>query len=62
MSEDTVPYIARLIVDGRVHQEIEFSAVDDREAWRIAHEGIDVLRGMWVEVARKPDPQRPLDL
>ena len=61
---DTAPidYIARLIVNGRVHKATEFEAADDAAAWRIANEGVDPLQGAWVEVVRKPDPQTRMDL
>lgn len=62
--DQKITYIARLIYVGGVHQEIEFEAEDDAKAWSIAydHPVVDPLRGVWVEVRRKPDPQLPLDL
>lgn len=60
----TITYIARLIYVGGVHQELEFEAEDDAKAWVIAHDHpvVDSLRGVWVEVRRKPKPQLALDL
>jgi len=57
-----IDYIARLVIDGRVQQIIEFEATDDLEAWRLANDGLDTLQGAWAEVRRKPDPQQALDL
>ena len=37
-------------------------ATDDNSAWEAANDGIDPLRGLWVEVRRKPDPQQRLEL
>ena len=59
---DRIDYVARLILYGRVQQVIEFEAGSDAEAWAIANDGIDPLRGLWVEVQRKPDPQEQFDL
>jgi len=59
---DTVSYVARLIENGRVRQTIEFEARDDADAWATANEGVDPLRGLWVEVTRKANPQQPLEL
>ena len=61
-SDLTYPYIARLIQAGRVVQTLEFEAADDRAAWLHANDGIDPLRGLWVSVERKPDPQQAMDL
>ena len=60
--DDAVCYVARLVENGRVRQTIEFEARDDAEAWATANEGVDPLRGLWVEVSRRPDPQQRLDL
>ena len=57
-----ISYIARLILSGRVVQTQEFEAADDRAAWLHANDGIDPLRGLWVAVERKPDPQQAMDL
>lgn len=62
MTNKPQEYIARLIVLGQVHQVIEFEAADDATAWRMGNDGVDPLRGTWVEVTRKPEPQLPLDL
>lgn len=62
MNTAQIDYIARLIVNGRVHKAVEFEAADDAAAWRIANEGVAPLQGAWVEVVRKPDPQTRLDL
>ena len=61
-SERTKVYIAQLILSGRVIQTLEFEAADDRAAWLHANDGIDPLRGLWVSVERKPDPQQAMDL
>ena len=61
-SERTNAYIAQLILSGRVIQTLEFEAADDRAAWLHANDGIDPLRGLWVSVERKPDPQQAMDL
>lgn len=42
---DRIDYVARLILHGRVQQVIEFEAGSDAEAWAIANDGIDPLRG-----------------
>ena len=57
-----IDYVARLIVNGRVQQTIEFEAADDASAWRIGNDGVDPLTGAWVEVKRKPKPQHELPL
>ncbi len=62
MDANRIDYIARLIVGGRVQQTIEFEATNDREAWRLANDGVDVLKGAWAEVRRKLDPQQALDI
>jgi hypothetical protein len=54
--------VARLIGPEGVRQELEFEAPDDTTAWLIGNDGIDPVRGLWVEVKRKPDPQQQLDL
>ena len=61
-SEPTNAYIARLILAGRVVQTLEFEAADDRAAWLHANDGIDPLRGLWVDVERIPDRQQAMDL
>ena len=61
-SERTNAYIAQLILSGRVIQTLEFEAADDRAAWLHANDGIDPLRGLWVSVERKPEPQQAMDL
>lgn len=43
-------YQARKIQGGRVAGVARFEAEDSRAAWRIAHEGINALSGVWVEV------------
>lgn len=55
-------YLARLIVNGAVRQVIAFEHTDGSSAWIDANDGIDPLKGMWVEVTRKADPQGTLDL
>jgi len=60
--ERTNVYIAQLILSGRIIQTLEFEAADDRAAWLHANDGIDPLRGLWVSVERKPDPQQAMDL
>ena len=55
-------YIARLVVNGVVRQVIEFEDIDERNAWVTANEGVDPLSGTWVEVSRKAEPQRRLDI
>ena len=60
--DQPIHYIARLILAGRVVQTQEFEAADDRAAWLHANDGIDPLRGLWVAVERKPDPQQAMDL
>lgn len=61
-SERTNAYIAQLILSGRVIQTLEFEAADDCAAWLHANDGIDPLRGLWVSIERKPDPQQAMDL
>jgi len=58
--DDTITYIASLIINGRVAQRQEFEALTDDIAWCEANEGVDPLLGRWVEVRRKPDPQQDL--
>ena len=62
--QGTITYIARLVWAGGVHQVLEFEANSDAEAWEKAHNHpvVDPLRGIWVEVQRKPDPQQHLEL
>jgi hypothetical protein len=62
MNITRIDYVARLIVGGHVQQTIEFEATDDREAWRLANDGVNVLIGAWAEVRRKPNPQQALDI
>ena len=57
-----ISYIARLILNGQVVQTIEFEAANDEAAWLEANAGVDPLRGIWVAVDRRPDPQQALDL
>jgi len=59
---DPRTYIARLIFNGQVRQVKEFEAKNDASAWRMANDGVDPLRGLWVEVTRKPSPQQSLPL
>ena len=56
------PYIAKLIGPSGVVQVLEFWAADDEQAWHIAHENVDPLRGGWVEVKPMPDTQKSMDL
>jgi hypothetical protein len=60
--EQQFMYVARLIGPEGVRQTLELAAPDDTTAWLEANDGIDPLRGLWVEVKRKPDPQQQLDL
>jgi len=55
-------YVARLVVAGNVRQEIEFEAPDPEAAWMEGNDGIDPLKGLWVEVTEKKEPQRRLPL
>lgn len=55
-------YVSRLVVAGRVHQEIELEAPDPEAAWMEGNDGIDPLKGLWVEVTEKKDPQRSLQI
>jgi len=55
-------YVARLIAAGNVRQEIEFEATDPEAAWMEGNDGIDPLKGLWVEVTEKKDPQRSLQI
>ncbi|MCG7984950.1 MAG: hypothetical protein JAY90_19630 [Candidatus Thiodiazotropha lotti] len=57
-----IPYIAKLIGPSGIVQVLEFWAADDEEAWHIAHENVDPLRGGWVEVKPMPDTQESMDL
>ena len=54
--------VAILIGPEGVRQKLEFFASDDTTAWLEAHDGIDPVSGLWVEVKRKPDPQQILEL
>lgn len=56
------PYVAKLIGPSGIVQVLEFWASDDEEAWHIAHENVDPLRGGWVEVKPMPDTQESMDL
>ncbi len=64
IEQETTTYIARLIWAGGVHQTLEFEARSDAEAWEKAHNHpvVDPLRGIWVDVQRKPNPQQQLEL
>lgn len=57
-------YVGRLVYVGGVHQTIEFEAENDEQAWQMAHNHpvVDALRGVWVDVQRKPEPQQRLPL
>ncbi|MBV2089978.1 MAG: hypothetical protein KUF72_03750 [Candidatus Thiodiazotropha sp. (ex Ctena orbiculata)] len=56
------PYVAKLIGPSGIVQVLEFWAADDEQAWHIAHENVDPLRGGWVEVKPMPDTQESMDL
>lgn len=59
---DRIDSVARLILHGRIQPVIESEAGRDAETWAIANDVIDPLRGSWVEVQPKPDPQERFDL
>ncbi len=61
MDDDLDIFIATLIGPSGVRDQQEFTARNLMEAQKEA-DVIDPLRGAWVEVRRKPDPQIDLDL
>jgi hypothetical protein len=50
-------YLAKMINNAQVNQQIEFEADNPLEAYAIANDGIDPLTGVWVETRIKPEPQ-----
>jgi hypothetical protein len=56
------PFIGKLIGPSGVVKVLEFWADDAEQAWHIAHQNVDPLRGGWVEVTPMPDTQESMDL
>lgn len=55
-------FIGSLIDQTGIVQKLEFEAGNEAEAYKIGNDGIDPVSGQWVEVRRKPVPQKEMDL
>lgn len=56
-SNDPQWYRAKLIVNGKVINQARFEA-KPREAFNVAHAGINPLSGQWVEIKPIRQPER----
>lgn len=52
-----IKYDARLVDHGRVMKEASFVCDDALKAYSEAHDGVDPLTGVWVDVRPAPEPK-----